>query len=84
MLSDVLSVEIINKEGNIVKSAINEYLLVDLSKPENAQVVPFSFSHGDGRLDAQVPVAIKMSVREGNALSYKIEVADKYKIRTIF
>ena len=44
-VDSVRLLEIINKEGNIVKSAINEYLLVDLSKPENQKRWTIVYMH---------------------------------------
>ena len=75
-LSDILTVEVINQEGVLVKDAIKKYLLIDLLNPENASITPTSLSMGEGRLDAQVPVAIKLSTKEGSARAYKIEIAD--------
>lgn len=44
--------------------------------PANANVLPSSFANkDDGRLDAQVPVSLRLSVKEGSAISYKIELA---------
>ena len=74
--SNILSVEVINEDGRLVKDAVSQYLLADLVNPENANVIPSSFSNGDGRLDAQVPVALKLSVKGGKAISYTIELAD--------
>ena len=44
--------------------------------PANADILLSSYSKGEGRSDVQVPVSLKLSVKEGNALSYKIELAD--------
>lgn len=74
--SSILNVEVYNQEGFLVKNAVNKYLLTDLLNPTNANVLPSSFANKDeGRLDAQVPVALRLSVKEGSAISYKIELA---------
>ena len=73
--SGILAVEVINEEGLLVKNAVNKYLLTDLLNSYNANVTPSSFASGEGRLDAQVPVTLKVSVKEGSAISYKIELA---------
>ena len=79
--SDILSVELINAEGVLVKSAVNKYLLTDLLNPYNSNVLPSDFSSGEGRLDEQVPVSLKLSVKDGTAIFYKIELAqnDQFK-----
>ena len=73
--SDTLVVELINGEGVLVKDAVSKYLLKDLLSPENATITPHSFGNG-ARIDEQVPVALKFSVKKGYAISYKIELAD--------
>lgn len=73
--SENLLVEVINSEGILVKNAVNQYLLIDLLNPANANVIPHSFSNGEGRIDEQIPVSLKLSVKEGNAVLYKIELA---------
>lgn len=74
--SSILNVEVYNQEGILVKNAVNKYLLTDLLNPANANVLPSSFANKDeGRLDAQVPVSLRLSVKEGSAISYKIELA---------
>ncbi len=73
--SGILAVELINEEGLLVKNAVNKYLLTDLLNSYNANVTPSSFASGEGRLDAQVPVTLRVSVKEGSALSYKIELS---------
>lgn len=73
--SGVLQVELVNKEGLLVKNAVNKYLLTDLLNSYNADVTPSTFANGEGRLDAQVPVSLRVSVKEGSAISYKIELA---------
>ena len=74
--SGILNVEVYNQEGLLVKNAVNKYLLTDLLNPANANVLPSSFANKDeGRLDAQVPVSLRLSVKEGSAISYKIELA---------
>jgi protein-tyrosine phosphatase len=54
---------------------VNKYLLTDLLNSYNADVTPSTFSNGEARLDAQVPVTLRVSVKEGSAISYKIELA---------
>ena len=74
--SSILNVEVYNQEGILVKNAVNKYLLTDLLNSANANVLPSSFANKDeGRLDAQVPVSLRLSVKDGIALSYKIELA---------
>ena len=74
--SSILNVEVYNQEGILVKNAVNKYLLTDLLNPTHANVLPSSFANKDeGRLDAQVPVSLRLSVKEGSAISYKIELA---------
>ncbi len=75
-MSGNLIVEVNNQEGLLVKNAVNKFLLADILNPANANIVPSSFSNDDGRLDAQVPVSLELSVKEGEAISYKIEFAD--------
>lgn len=75
--NDVLSIEMINEDGVLVKDAVYKYLLTDLLNSYNATVRPSDFSiAADGRLDEQVPVALKLSTKDGIATSYKIELAD--------
>lgn len=74
--SDILKIEVINPEGVLVKNAVKKYLLMDVLNPANADILLSSYSKGEGRSDVQVPVSLKLSVKEGNALSYKIELAD--------
>lgn len=70
-----LSVEVYNGEGRLVKDAVKKYLLTDLLNPAYANTLLSSFSNKEGRLDAQVPVSLKLSVTDGSADSYKIELA---------
>ena len=71
-----LVVQLINEDGLLVKNAVKKYVLTDLTNPENADVIPSTFASGEGRLDAQVPVSLKLSVKTGEAYLYKIELAD--------
>ena len=73
---EVLEIEVINDKGVLVNDAVSKYLLTDLLNPYNSNVLPSDFSNGEARLDAQVPVAIKLSTKDGSALFYKIELAD--------
>ena len=73
--SGILSVEVNNTEGLLVKNAVKQFILSDMLNPANAQLTPSSFSKGEGRLDEEVPVSLKLSVKEGDAISYKIELA---------
>lgn len=74
-----LNVELINSDGVLVKEAVRKYLLTDLLNSYNSGVLLSSFSNSDGRLDEQVPVSIKFSTKYGNAILYKIELADNDK-----
>lgn len=74
--SDKLTVEVVNPEGLLVKSSVQKYLLMDILNPENADKLPSFFADDEGRPDAQVPVSLKVYVREGTAILYKIELAD--------
>ena len=74
-----LDVELINANGVLVKEAVRKYLLTDLLNSYNYRVLLSSFSVNEGRLDEQVPVSIKFSTRYGNAILYKIELADNDK-----
>lgn len=74
--SDKLVVEVINPEGMLIKSSVQKYLLMNIMNPENAEKSVTDFGVGDGRLDVQVPVSLKVSVLEGAAVLYKIELAD--------
>lgn len=71
-----LVVEMTNSEGVLIKGAVQKYLSMDILNPENADMRPSSFANGDGRLDEEVPVSLKLSVVEGTAILYKIELAD--------
>lgn len=73
---EVLEIEVINDKGVLVNDAVSKYVLTDLLNPYNSNVLPSDFSNGEARLDAQVPVAIKLSTKDGSALFYKIELAD--------
>ena len=73
--SDILTVEVLNSEGLLVKNAVIKYLAIDLLNPANENVIPHSFSNGEGRVDEQIPVSLKLSVKEGNVASYRIELA---------
>ena len=73
----ILQVEVINKNGVLVNSAVERYLGADLTNPIYANSTPSSFANSSsGRLDAQIPMGLKLSIKEGNALSYRIELAD--------
>lgn len=72
----ILSVEVLNENGVLVNDAVNKYLLTDLLSSANFNVIPSVFSNGEGRLDVQIPVGLKLSAHNGNALFYKIELAD--------
>ena len=74
-----LNVELINSDGVLVKEAVRKYLLTDLMSSYYSDVVLSNFSNNEGRLDAQVPVSIKFSTKYGNAILYKIEIADNDK-----
>ena len=74
--SDILKIQVVNPEGVLVKNAVEKYLRADILNTANADKTLSSYSKDEGRLDAQVPVSLKLSVKEGNALSYKIELAD--------
>lgn len=74
-VSKLLSVEVCNQDGILVKNAVSEYLQTDLLNPTSTDILPSSFSNNEGRLDAQVPVSLKLSVKEGEAILYKIELA---------
>ena len=71
-----LNVELINSDGVLVKEAVRKYLLTDLMSSYYSDVVLSNFSNNEGRLDEQVPVSIKFSTKYGNAILYKIELAD--------
>lgn len=75
---DLLKIEVINPEGVLIKKAVEKYLLADVLNPANSDKTLSSYSKGEGRLDAQVPVALKLSVKKGEAISYKIELADNH------
>lgn len=74
-----LNVELINSDGVLVKEAVRKYLLTDLLNSYNSDTLLSSFSNNEGRLDEQVPVSIKFSTKYGNAILYKIEIADNDK-----
>ena len=74
-----LNVELINSDGVLVKEAVRKYLLTDLLNSYNSDTLLSSFSNNEGRLDEQVPVSIKFSTKYGNAILYKIELADNDK-----
>ena len=74
-----LNVELINSDGILVKEAVRKYLLTDLLNSYNSNALLSSFSYNEGRLDEQVPVSIKFSTKYGNAILYKIELADNEK-----
>lgn len=78
--ADLLNIEVINPEGFLVKKAVEKYLLADILNPANSDKILSSYSKDEGRLDAQVPVALKLSVKNGEAISYKIELADNHSL----
>lgn len=71
-----LVVEMTNSEGVLVKSAIQKYLLMDMLDVSSENLGISSLGSGEGRLDAEVPVSLKVSVDTGTAILYKIELAD--------
>ena len=73
--SSIINVEVYNKEGVLVKDAVRKYLETDLLNPASTNILPSSFSNNEGRLDSQEPVALRLSVKEGFADLYKIELA---------
>ncbi len=74
--SDILNVEIINEDAVLIKEAVKKYLQADLLNSYGDKVKLSDFSVSSERLDVQVPVSLKLSVDQVNALSYKIELAD--------
>ncbi len=74
--SDVLTVEVINSDGVLVKDAVSKYLGTDLLNSYNSTVLISDFTSGSNRLDVQVPVALKLSTDENIAKSYKVELSD--------
>lgn len=75
VVKSILTVEVANKEGNIVNDGVKRYLLMDILNPANANTLASSFLQGKGKLDEQVPVKLKLSVKEGVVIVYKIEIA---------
>ena len=75
-LNDII-VEVENESAILVSSAINQYLAIDLFAAQNQNITPGVFLKGGEKLDAQVPVALKLSLKSGYAVSYKVELADK-------
>ena len=75
VVKSILTVEVANKEGNIVNDGVKRYLLMDILNPANADTLASSFLQGKGKLDEQVPVKLKLSVKEGVVIVYKIEIA---------
>ena len=75
-MSGNLLVQVDNQEGLLVNDAVNKFLLADILNPSNSDIYPSSFSTDDSRIDAQVPVSLQLSVKEGEAFLYKIELAD--------
>lgn len=87
LTSDILTVDVENSEGEIVVDAVNQYLLTDMLNPENASITPKSFAGKGDRIDIQIPVTLKFSVKEGNAIFYKLEIATDVafsNIETVF
>lgn len=74
--TNTLVVLVNNDDGILVKEAILKFLAVDISDDANYRILPGTFSKGDERLDIQVPVSLTLFLKEGNALSYKIELSD--------
>lgn len=74
--NDHLVVEMTNPEGVLVKSAIQKYLLRDMLVVSEENMGLSSWGNGEGRLDTEVPVSLKVSVEGGTAILYKIELAD--------
>lgn len=73
---DTLIVTVDNEAGQLIKSAVQKFLSMDIMNSANAEKLPSSFSSGNERLDVQVPVTLNVSVKEGVAMLYKIELAD--------
>lgn len=73
---DALIVKVNNEEGVLVKEAVENFLSLDILNDANSQTLPSSFSNGEGRLDAQNPVSLSISLEEGEALLYKVELCD--------
>lgn len=71
----LLTVKEVNAEGVLVKNAVNKYVLTDLLSSYNSAVLPSDFSNEEGRLDMQVPVSLKLAVKNGISAFYKIELS---------
>lgn len=71
-----LNVTVNNGEGALVCDAVQQYLAVDLLNPQNGQITPHSFNTAKDKIDAEVPVSLNLSVSNGEASHYKIELAD--------
>lgn len=71
-----LVVEVLNPEGILVKEDVVKYLEIDLLNSYNSTIKLSDMSETSGRLDVQVPVALKISTQNGTATTYKVEVAN--------
>ena len=72
----VLNVTVNNGGGVLVCDAVQQYLAVDLLNPQNSKITPNTFNSAKEKIDAEVPVSLKLSVFGGSASHYKIELAD--------
>ncbi len=73
--ADSLRVELVNGKGLLVSDSVVDFLNVDFVAGQNKYVTLSSFTNGGKKYDAQVPVSMNLSVLEGNAVTYKIELA---------
>lgn len=71
-----LTVTVNNGGGVLVCDAVQQYLAVDLLNPQNGKITPHTFNTAKDKIDAEVPVSLNLSVSNGKASHYKIELAD--------
>ena len=74
--SGTLFVELLNEDAVLVQDAILQYLALDILNSSNLYKTPASFADNQERLDAQVPVVLKMQTKDVTALYYKVELSE--------
>lgn len=73
---DIFSVQLINSDGMLVNSAVEQYLLIDFENPYNHHIRLSDFSDDESRWDVQIPVGLEITAEGIFDTVYKIELAD--------
>lgn len=79
--SDVLNVELLNSDGIMVTEPVMRYMRFNIL--DNTDMRIQDFADMNKRYDVEVPISLKLSTTEGDAVSYKIEYADNARFDNV-